>query len=519
VHYGTVTDYNVGVQTQLSEVKDTVMPSCEDGTGTKIKTESPVQHLELPLKDSPDTLALNDTGGLFADAIHVAYPGCSSNTSISKNSDLFSQLVAAAACESPVPDLGQSGSSQLSSTSTLTEDFVFVDYDSDNTDFQEESPCPSVVRNNARQKRKSAFGKTSHHFQRKPQHSGTKSPVRRLNFTSELKKQLTKWTTRSESVLALKSENEQALDRLKSAERTPRRIWDTDERELLCIINRWYCAKDHATELTVFSKIFNIVTGLDLDSRKIDNQFTHLRYYGGDAYPPFRRVFAVPFDDPMGRYAAIRALLESTADTHCLDLQRRQSEPDIQSDMARYAESPKTQKFYLNLVQKASQDDDSVRESHQILAKPRSITSMAMAVQLPEDDNLEIITDTESSPTSSHNSAQVHNLATVKPHLAFRVWDAASRTRFIDGGFLAHAFLDWPLPLPPPIALNDPTQAGKILVSLHLSQQGGAPVFISTASVSILRSFHLSTTNSCSIVAPSSHRLCNGHGPTTSCLD
>jgi hypothetical protein len=504
------------------------MPSCEDGTGTKIKTESPVQYLELPLEDSPD-LAPNDTGEIFADAVHVTYPGSSSSTSVSKSSDLFSQLVAAAACESSVPDLRQSGSSQLSSTSTLTEDFVFVDYDSENTDFQQESPCPTVVHNNARQKRKSAFGKTSHHFQRNPQHSGTKSPVRRLSFASELKKQLAKRTTRSKSVQAPKSENAQALDRLRSVERTPRRIWDEDERELLCIINRWYCAKDHTTELTVFSKIFNAVTGLDLDSRKIGIQFTHIRYYGGDAYHSFRRVFAVPFDDPMGQYAAIRALIESTADTHCLDLQRRQSEPDIQSGMARYADSPKTRKFYLNLVQKASQDDDSVRESHQISAKPRSITSMAMALQLPEDDNLEIITDTESSPISSHNSAQVHNLnpaqvhdlATVKPHLAFRVWDAASRTRFIDGGFLANTFLGWPLPLPspPPIALDDPTQSFKIYSSLHLSQKGGLPVFISTASVSLLRSFRLSTTNSCSIVAPSSHRLCNGHGSTTSCLN
>jgi hypothetical protein len=466
------------------------MPSCEDGTGTKIKTESPVQHLELPLEDSPDNLAPNDTGEIFADAVHVTYPSSSSSTSVSKSLGLFSQLVAAAACGSSVPDLRQSGSSQLSSASKLTEDFVFVDYDSDNTDFQEESPCPSVVRNNARHKRKSAFGKTSHHFQRKPQHNGTKSPARRLNFASELKKQLTKRTTRSESVQAPKSENAQALDRLRSAERTPRRIWDEDERELLCIINRWYCARDHATELTVFSKIFNAVTGLDLDSRKIGIQFTHIRYYGGDAYHSFRRVFAVPFDDPMGQYAAIRALIESTADTHRLDLQRRQSELDIRSGMARYAEPLKTQNTYLNLVQKASQDDDNVRDSHQISAKPRSIKSMAMAVQLPEDDNHEIITDAETSPTS-RNPAQVYNPrpAKVKPHLTFRVWDAGSRTRFIDGGFVAHAFLDWPLPLPSPIALDDPTQAGKILASLHLSTQGGTPVFISTASVSIFRTF------------------------------
>ena len=103
------------------------------------------------------------------------------------------------------------------------------------------------------------------------------------------------------------------------------------------------------------------------------------------------RFFAVPFDDPMGQYAAIRALLESTAETHDLDLQRRQSEPEIQSGMARYAESPKTQKNYLNLVQKASQDDYRVRTSHQISAVPQSM-SMSMAVQLPEDDNREFIT-------------------------------------------------------------------------------------------------------------------------------
>ena len=187
--------------------------------------------------------------------------------------------------------------------------------------------------------------------------------------------------------------------------------------------------------------------------------------------------------------------------------------------MARYAESPKTQKNYLNLVQKASQDDYRVRTSHQISAVPQSM-SMSMADQLPEDDNREFITDAETSPTPC-GPAPDHNPqpAKVKPHLAFRVWDTASRTCFIDGGFVAHAFLDWPLPLPSPIALDDPTQAGKILASLHLSTQGGTPVFISTASVSILRSFCLSTTNSCSIVAPSSYRLRNGHGSTTSCLN
>jgi hypothetical protein len=362
----------------------------------------------------------------------------------------------------------------------LTEEFGFAD-DSENTDFQEES---------------------------KPRHNTTKSPVRRLNFALELKKQLAKTTNQS------KSENAQALDLLKSVERKPRHIWDEDERELLCIINRWYCAQDRATELTLFAKIFNAVTGLDLDARKIDNQFTHLRYYGGDAYPSFRRVFAVPFDDPMGRYAAIRALLESEADNHHLDLQRRQSEPDIQSGMAKYAGSPKTQKNYLNLVQKSKAA--RVRDPLKIPTNLQSITSMAMAVQLPGDENCEIITDAEASPISS--AAQVHKPATIKPHLTFRVWDAASRTHFIDGGFVAHAFLDWPLPLPAPIALNDPTQAGKILASLHLSKQGGTPVFISTASVSIFRSFCLST-YSYSIVTSASYCLCHGHASATSCLN
>ena len=498
VHYSTVTDYNVGVQ-----ANGTVISSCEDDTSPQIKTEteSPMRHRDLPPEDSP---LEDNTGEIFSDAVHVTYPSPSSSANVS-SSDLLSQLVAAATCASPVLGIHESDSSQLSTASSLTEDFILVDNDSDNTDFQEESPSPLVMRN-ARRKRQSA---TSNHF-RRLQHDSTKPLVRRL-FASELKKQLTKGTTRSEGA--------QALDLLRSVERTPRRLWDEDERELLCIINRWYCAKDHATELTVFSKIFNIVTGLDLDSRKIDNQFTHLRYYGGDAYPPFRRVFAVPFDDPMGQYAAIRALLESTAETHDLDLQRRQSEPEIQSGMARYAESPKTQKNYLNLVQKASQDDYRVRTSHQISAVPQSM-SMSMAVQLPEDDNREFITDAETSPTPC-GPAPDHNPqpAKVKPHLAFRVWDTASRTCFIDGGFVAHAFLDWPLPLPSPIALDDPTQAGKILASLHLSTQGGTPVFISTASVSILRSFCLSTTNSCSIVAPSSYRLRNGHGSTTSCLN
>ena len=470
IHYGTVTDHNVGVQTQLSKANITAISSHEHGTCPQIKT--------LPLEDSLDTLSGDNAGEIFGDAVHVTHPGYSSSTS-----DLYSQLIAAASSESPLLNLRKSESPQRSSISNLTEDFVLVDYDSENTDFREESTSPSIVRDNARDKRtrdkrKSALGKTSNHFRRKTQ------PVRRLKFALEIQKQVAKSKT------ATKSQNAQALDLLRSVERTPRRMWDEDERELLCVINRWYCAAAHATELTLFTKVFNAVTGLDLDSRKIGAQFTHIRYYGGDAYYSFRRVFAVPFNDPMGQYAAIRALIESTADTHGLDLQRRQSELDIRSGMARYAEPSKTQNTYLNLVQKASQDDDRAQDSHQIPAKPRSIMGMAMVVQLSENDNHEIITDAETSP-ESRNPAHVYNprLAKVKPHLTFRVWDAASRTRFIDGGFVAHAFLDWPLPLPSPIALDDPTQAGKILASLHLSTQGGTPVFISTASVSIFRTF------------------------------
>jgi hypothetical protein len=72
------------------------------------------------------------------------------------------------------------------------------------------------------------------------------------------------------------------------------------------------------------------------------------------------------------------------------------------------------------------------------------------------------------------------------PNLSFWVWDALSRTRLISGSLVAQTFVDWPYPFPLPIALDDPSEAGKILAFLHLSKEGDMLVYISTTSVSNL---------------------------------
>jgi hypothetical protein len=110
-----------------------------------------------------------------------------------------------------------------------------------------------------------------------------------------------------------------------------------------------------------------------------------------------------------------------------------------------------------------------------------------MAITMPSEEDWEVVTDADTSPKPGVYSKEVPKSAFAKPHLTFRVWDKANRTKFINGGFVAQTFLDWPCPFPAPIAPNDPSQAGRILMALHLSKQGDTPVYISTASVSIFK--------------------------------
>ncbi|KAJ4989817.1 hypothetical protein SVAN01_04654 [Stagonosporopsis vannaccii] len=460
------TSLDKGVQSQQSRISDTVLLSCEIESDIRIKPEHVESHdLGCSRYDSPDTLAHDESEDVFAEAISTTMSTPESSTS----ADLLAQLINAAegGCSLPEPNPAKFSRSE---TSTSIEDYVDVGYDSDRTDFQEPTPSPS--------ERQLATRKTSHHFQRKTRLVTRKHLARRLDFGTIIRQQAKK--------IIRRSQNAEALENLRGLERSPSHEWDDDERALLCVINRWYCGANRAAELTVFSKTFNAIVGLDLRPHIIRNQFEHLRLYGSKAYPVFGRVYNTPFDDPEGRYAQIRATIEQEAEALKIDLHRRRCEVSIQSGNAKHAKSPRTRSAYESLVRRASREVKQrvgrVSAIECLSTAPESIPSMPMAVQVPEEEGWERINDVELSPASESLGTEARCTLSTRPRLVFRVWDAASRTKFVEGSFVAEAFLTWQRPIPSPIALDDPSEAGLILTFLHLNRKGDTPVLMSTTS-------------------------------------
>jgi hypothetical protein len=463
------------------------MPSCEVELSTQIKEDRFGSVTPgFTRDDSPEILAGDmDTGMLFD-----VSPAAKSTPGSSVSSDILSQLMKATDSNLTRPNTPCITTATDDDAISATEDCLNTCYDSDRTDFQG-SPSPSVRK--PEKVTKHTTGAISRHFKRQTQSNAIQPPVRRLNFGNRLKKHAAK--------KAKKSADAQSLEDLANIESAPSHNWDEDERELLCVLNRWYCHSDRAAELEIFSKVFNSITGLDIPSKRVRVQFeNHLRLYGAEAYPVFGRVFSIPFGDPDGRYAEIRALIEAEAIALDLELQQREFEAVVRSGRAKFAKSPKTRRFYKSLVRRASQEA-VWQENQDVAYKDATRTSMSVpttsgAVRMPAEEDWEILTDVEECTASlNHHSAtpvvecvEMPASASTRPHLTFRVWDAANRTKYVDGSFVAQTFVDWPRPFPEPIALDDPSQAGKILTVLHLSKQGDTPVYISTASVSELTS-------------------------------
>ena len=468
-----------GAQSQRSRISNTVVPTFEEAFEVQIKPEPPENNLLDVLRDdSPDTAIGDSDDEIFVNA--VSSPISIPNTS--DNEDFMSQLMAAADSTPSKMVMAFTDSPHEDNVSGPADNFVNFDYDSERTDFLEDPPSPCLRK--TKRILKLNTERKNHYAQKNAELSINESPVRRLNFGGRLKKQFAKVTKRSA--------NAQSLEDLRTIEYAPSHNWDEDERELLSVINRWYCATDRATELSVFANIFNSITGLGVKPIRIRNQFEcHLRLYGGEAYREYARVFSVPFHDPAGQYAEIRALIEAEAVALGLDLQQRKYDANVPSGRAKFARSPRTRSVYKSLVRKASQEAEweAARAAVPLNASVATHPTipLAMAAEVPLGEDWEVVTDVEASPEPKVYSEETSKPAAVKPHLTFRVWDAANRTKFVNDSFVAQTFIDWPRPFPPPIALDDPSEAGKILTVLHLSKQGDTPVYISTASVSTSR--------------------------------
>jgi hypothetical protein len=274
------------------------------------------------------------------------------------------------------------------------------------------------------------------------------------------------------------------LKALRDLERAPPHQWDEDERELLTVIYRWYTAVDPK----IIPKIFNGVTGLDLRHSIVRSQFdSHLKLYGGRAYPEYGRAIATPFKDPYGVYTGIRNIIEQTASDLGLELLRRKTEVKIISGQAQYAKSPKTRRYWKSLVRRAAQHEK--QKARQVLSSSASASSVQVPssggrvlVTTANSDDQEFLTDVEdfSAPVVSSTEPR-SSLPLTAPRLGFRVWDANSRTKFSeDSGFVSEAFSIWRNEYPPPFSPDGQgRQALMVLTNLHLSMRGGASTFVS----------------------------------------
>lgn len=226
-------------------MSDTILPSREVWSSVQVKTE----------EDQNSPVSLVATSG--NERIVISSSAGTSNDSLGDSQDLFAQLYEQA--------FHQGTESYRVMSPQSTPDFSDVGgYASDRTDFLLTTDSPSFrTRNIASKCQATPKSKVKTRLR-----DGV-SPTRRLNFGGKIKKKPLKATKKSANLLS--------LENLRSIERSPSHKWDEEERELLCAINRWYCAEDRATELSVFSKIFNEITGLALRPRIIRNQFeSHL---------------------------------------------------------------------------------------------------------------------------------------------------------------------------------------------------------------------------------------------------
>ena len=295
--------------------------------------------------------------------------------------------------------------------------------------------------------------------------------------------------------------NLQSLSALRLLERAPIHNWEADERELLTVLYRWYNNTDPGagsgeaasfaaitvsadvqtngnrvetvttsnindhfgsmarrydnTDHGTIPKVFNAITGLDLRLSVVRYQFeSHILLYGGRAFPEFARVMAVPFHDPEGRYNEIRLIIEETAAEFGIPLSRRKTEKRFQSGAAQHAKSPRTRRAYKSLVRRAAlKEKEKARAARQMTRSVQRPLPQELPTAVPPIGRVALTVDSRQEDEEIWSDVEDYrNLAITPPgprpteppstrHIAFRVWDANSRTLFDeDAGFVSQAF-------------------------------------------------------------------------------
>lgn len=213
-------------------------------------------------------------------------------------------------------------------------------------------------------------------------------------------------------------------------EYAPIHKWQEDEREFLCVLNRWY-----ARAPSDFASIFNHTFGLALSVSKIRDQFeNYLRLHGAQAFLVYKAVFEIPFDDPEDVYGEFRRNIESTAQMLGITLEECHAEDTSPSGSARKAKSLRTRRLYKALVRKAVQD----AKGRQAPLPPRQQSSSlidrlgGMTLSTNADFDLsETLVDVE-----DYADSDVRPVDPTPPRskdrskLAFRVWGQDSKAKF-----------------------------------------------------------------------------------------
>jgi hypothetical protein len=225
----------------------------------------------------------------------------------------------------------------------------------------------------------------------------TAPPVnRRLNFGA------------SNAIRRQHTEVQYSLNDIDSAERKPRHDWSESERELLCVLYRYY-KSDNVDTIPI---VFNHITELDLRHRIIHAQFHHIRLYGPRAYISYRRVFAAPFHEK-AHYREIRKAIEIKASSLGISLEQRPTECQLKAGMAAFSRSPTIKRQWKTKVRMTSREERKI-----VGCRKNGITS---AISLPDEQ--EVFTDAEDVPRASVGTVQPMLNATHNGHhLAFRTW-------------------------------------------------------------------------------------------------
>jgi hypothetical protein len=222
-------------------------------------------------------------------------------------------------------------------------------------------------------------------------------------------------------------------------EYSPSHRWTNKEREVLCIMNRFYRRNPVS-----FKCIFNKMFGQDLKMSKVRDQFeNYMRLHGGNAFPVYKAVFSVPFDDPENIFDEIRSTIETTAKDLDVDLERLDEEAKSPSGRGRKAKSRRTRKIHRQLVRKASREEKAQAVQRPLVANGSIIPPLLGGVTLGttvEFDTSELLCNVEdcTSPEVQPLGHVVDVAPTIPSNtdatLGWRVWDASSRTKFTEEG-------------------------------------------------------------------------------------